>query len=286
MNKLPVGKTIAAAYSFTYSQLGSIIGLAWISLVAIAILQFLPYAAGGDPMTMETNPLQAGQHAIQNLGISILVLLLTSVIYVALTRLALGQKPGGAVAHFALGAPEFRTFGAIVLLFLVMLGIALGALIAGGVLTFMFATIKSAAITSIVLFVAIVALGCAIVFVGVRLGFLLVPVTVVEDQISLTRGWLLTQGNFWRILGVVLAVTLPLLLLAVAATWVTIGPEILGVFANAAHADPEEVSRHLQEIMVRHAPVLIGLRLVFAPFQLGLSIGASAFAYRALTAAQ
>jgi hypothetical protein len=287
MNKIPVGRTIAAAYGFTLSQVGSIIGLAWISLVAIAVLQFLPYAGGGNPMAMETNPLQAGQQAIQGLGISILVMLLFSVIYVAVTRLALGQKPGGAIAHFALGVPEFRTFGAILLLVLVVIGVALGAAIAGGVLTAMAAALHSEAITGIVLVLVLIAVLGAIAFIAVRLGFLVIPVTVVEEQISLSRGWILSQGNFWRILGVLLATTLPLLVLEIVATLVVVGPELFGIMAGAtAHTDPQEMSNRLQQIVIHHAPVLIGLRLVFAPFQLGLSMGASAFAYRTLAGNQ
>ena len=287
MNKLPVGRTIAAAYGFTFSQLGSIIGLAWISLVAIAVLQFLPYAGGGNPMAGETNPLQAGQHAIQGFGISILVLLLFSVVYVAVTRLALGQKPGGAIAHFALGAPEFRTFGAILLLVLVVAGITIGAFIAGGAFTFMFATLHNEVLTALAVFVAVIVLTCVILFVVTRLGFLIVPATVVEEQISLSRGWVLTQGNFWRIFGILLAITLPVFAVEVVAVSIVIGPELMGVFAHVtASTDAQEISQRFQEIVVRHAPVMIGLRLVFAPFQLGLSMGASAFAYRALTAPQ
>lgn len=286
MNKLPAGPTIAAAYRFTFSQLGSIIGLSWISLVAIAILQFIPYAAGGDPMATETNPLQAGQHAIQGFGISILVLLLFSVIYVAVTRLALGQKPGGAIAHFALGVPEFRTFGAVVLLVLVASGIVIGALIAGGVVTFLLATLHSDLITGFALSVLVIGLIAVIAYISVRLGFLLIPATVVEEQISLSRGWVLSQGNFWRMLGVLLAISLPVFVLEFIAALVVVGPELFALLANAQHADPQDLSAHITQIMARHAPVLIGLRLIFAPFQLGLSIGASAFGYRALTGTQ
>jgi hypothetical protein len=286
MNKLPAGPTIAAAYRFTFSQLGSIIGLSWISLVAVAILQFIPYAAGGDPMAAETNTLQAGQHAIQGFGISILILLLYSVIYVAVTRLALGQKPGGAIAHFALGVPEFRTFGAVVLLVLVATGIAIGALIAGGVLTFLLATLHSDLITGFALAVLVIGLIAVIAYISVRLGFLLIPATVVEEQISLSRGWILSHGNFWRMLGVLLAITLPILVLELIAVLVVVGPELFALLANAQHADPQELSAHVTQIMARHEPMLIGLGLIFAPFQLGLSIGASAFGYRALTGTQ
>lgn len=284
MNKLPVGKTISYAYSFTFSQLGSIIGLAWISLIAIAVLQFLPYAAGVGAMDMSANPLQEGQRAIQNMGISLLMLLLTSVIYVAVTRLALGSRPGGAIAHFALGVPEFRTFGAIFLLVLILIGVAIAVGIILGIVVGMAAAAHNQMMLALAVLLLFLAVICVMVFIGVRLGFVLVPATVVEEHISLSRGWILTEGNFWRILGVVLAVTLPIFVIEAVATAVVVGPDMLALFSASAQADPTAISAHLEEIIGRHAPVLIGLRLVFLPFQFGLSIGASAFAYRVLAA--
>jgi hypothetical protein len=282
MNKLPVGKTISFAYGFTFSQLGSIIGLAWISLIAIGILQFLPYAAGGAAIAV--NPLQEGQRAIQNMGISILVLLLSAIIYVALTRLALGQKPGGAIAHFALGVPEFRTFGAIFLLGLAIVGISIGLGILIAIIGGTLGASHNEVAMALTILAVVVAVVCAIVYVGARLGFVLVPATVVEEHISLSRGWMLTQGNFWRIVAVLLAVTIPLFLLECIAVAVVMGPDLLSLVTAGPHGDPHALSAHMQEIIGRHAPLLIGLRLVFAPFQFGLAIGASVSGYRTLTA--
>jgi hypothetical protein len=283
MNKIPFGKTIAYAYGFTISQLGSIIGLAWISLVAIAVLQFLPYAAGGDPMAASGNPLQEGQHAIQNMGISILILLLTAIIYVAVTRLALGTRPGGAIAHFALGVPEFRVFGAVFLLGFVILAVAIAAGVAIAVAAGIVNSSHNEALLALAIVVLFfVALG-AIVYIGARLGFLLIPATVVEEHISLTRSWVLTQGNFWRIFGILLAVMAPLFIIEMVGIAAIMGPAL---FAPLPNGTAEVVSAALQARFAavgQHAPALIGLRLLIAPFQLGLSMGASAFAYRALT---
>jgi hypothetical protein len=284
MNKIPVGKTIAYAYSFTLSQLGSIIGLAWISLVAIAVLQFLPYAAGGDPMAVSANPLQQGQHAIQNLGISILVFLLTSIIYVAVTRLALGTRPGGAIAHFALGVPEFRTFGALFLLGLVIFAIAIAFGIAVAVIAGMLSALHNEVVVALCVVALFLAMICAVIYIGARLGFLLIPATVVEEHISLSRGWILTQGNFWRIFGVLMAVMVPIFLIEMAGAVAIMGP---GLFAPLPGGTAEAATAALQVRFAefgQHVPALIGLRLLVAPFQIGLSIGASAFAYRALTA--
>ena len=45
MNKLPVGKTISDAYGFTFSHLGTIIGLIWFPMVVSTLLNFLPELA-------------------------------------------------------------------------------------------------------------------------------------------------------------------------------------------------------------------------------------------------
>lgn len=284
MNKIPVGKTIAHAYRFTFSELGSIIGLAWICLVAIAVLQFLPYMAGGDPMAAAANPIQAGQHAIQSLGISILMLLLSAIIYVAVTRLALGTRPTGAIVHFSLGSPEFRVFGAMFLVGIVLFGIGL---VCGIGLAIVSALIGAGnqAVTGLVAAVLIIVVFCALVYIGLRLSFVLVPVTVAEEHISLSRAWILTQGNFWRIFGVVLAVLVPLVIVEIIATIVIVGP---GIFAPLPDGSTQVMTQALQARFAEighHAPALIGLRLLIAPFQIGLSVGASVFGYRALTAA-
>jgi hypothetical protein len=285
MNKIPVRQTIAYAYSFTFSQLGSIIGLAWISLVAIAVLQFLPYAAGGDPMAVSANALQEGQHAIQSLGISVLIVLLTSVIYVAVTRLALGTRPGGAIAHFALGSPEFRTFGAIFLFGLAIFALAVACGIALALVVSMVNAAHNEAMLALSISVLFIAALCAVIFAAVRLGFLLIPATVVEDKISLSRSWILTQGNFWRIFAVLLAVVLPIFFIEFASAAAIMGPSLFAPLPAGTQAASVALQARFAEVG-QHAPALIGLRLLIAPFQLGLSIGASAFAYRALTGTQ
>jgi hypothetical protein len=44
--KLSVGPAIRFAFRFAFGQLGTIIGLVWAPMVAIAVLTFLPHALG------------------------------------------------------------------------------------------------------------------------------------------------------------------------------------------------------------------------------------------------
>ena len=122
----------------------------------------------------------------------------------------------------------------------------------------------------------------AFVYAIVRLGFLILPVTVAEEQISLVRGWIVTKGNFWRIFAVVLAIGIPI---AIAYALVVVGIIGPGRLFAALPADPAAQARALNErfaILQQHMPLYIGLNLILAPFAIGLNAGASAFAYRAL----
>jgi hypothetical protein len=279
MNKIPTGKTIAYAYSFTFGHLGTIIGLVWLPLVVLTVLNFLPQMAGGDLDASGQSPLMQGSQAIGRVAISALTLLLYSIIYVAVTRQALGLRQGGATVHFALGMPEFRVFGAMLLLAVVMLaflgtyfGVVVIVASVGG---------NSVPMVSVAGIIA-VAGAMALLYAMVRLSFLLAPVTVAEEQINLARGWTLTRGNFWRILGVMLAIGLPIFVIYVTGIAALMGAELAAPVPAAIANNAAKLVQHLAQIVNHHLPELMGLELILAPFSLGLNLGAAAFAYRAL----
>ncbi|HEY1962866.1 MAG TPA: hypothetical protein VGG69_10640 [Rhizomicrobium sp.] len=279
MNKIPVRQTVSYAYSFTFGQIGTIIGLCWLPLVVIAVLQFLPYALGGNPLAPAENATALGRQELQSLATSLLVLLLYAIMCVPVTRQALGLRQGGAIVHFAIGMPEFRAFGALLLFFLMTrlmeLGISLLSLLIGRI-----AQSAGGALAGFVLALGMLAAVAAFVYAIARLGFVLLPVTVAENQVSLTRAWMLTKGNFWRILGVALAVLLPLYLLYIVGLSIIVGPDMANSPAAAGGAS-EAFTATLRTIG-RHMPEYLGLTLILAPFNIGLSLGAAAFAYRAL----
>jgi len=283
VKKIPVGQTIAYAYNFAFGHLGAIIGLSWVSLILVAVLQFLPYAAGHNPMVQPDNLTEAGQQALEGIGSFFLVMLLYSIVYVAVTRQALGLRRGSAMIHFALGSAELRVFGAFLLFVLVIVGMAMALGIGVAILSAAVDAIKQPALALVVALLLIAGL-CAYLFVIVRLGFLIAPVTVVEEQISLSRGWILTAGNFWRLLAVILAIGMPIFLVFAVGVTAIAGP---GLFAPLP-VDPDAMERALNArfaLIAQHMPLYIGLTLLIAPFNLGLNLGASAFAYRALAPA-
>src|SRR5580693_989726 len=115
MTKLPVADAIRFAYGFAFGQIGAIIGLVWLPLVILAVIQFLPYAIGTAYPPGGADPAEAAGNAVLNLVFSAAALLLYAMNCVSVTRQALGLRQGAASLHFALGRPEWRMFAAIVI---------------------------------------------------------------------------------------------------------------------------------------------------------------------------
>lgn len=281
MKKLPVVKTIVEAYQFAFGHLGATIGLIWLPLVLVTLLNFLPELGDGGGANA---PMAAGSNALEGLAIVVLTQLLYAIIYVAVTRQALGLRKGAAVVHFALGLPEFRMFGASLLFVLA----SLGCLIFFAMLLVAVAGLVAAegANPAIILMggVAVLAAGIAAAYALLRLGFLLIPVTTIENRVDLSRGWALTRGNFWRIVAVLVAISAPILAVEVATVLTLMGKDLIAALPpfTSSQAVIQQHLTMLEEVFRRHTPELLGLTLILAPFNLGLSISASAFGYRAL----
>ena len=278
MRKLPVGDAIRFAYGFTLGQLGTIIGLIWAPMVAIAVLNFLPYALGYTHASPDQNPAAAGEAALESLFLALAALLLSACVYVAVARQALGQRTGPAVFYFSLGSAEFRVFAAIVLLSFVMLAMLLGMSLASGA-ALMFAGPAGPALALLLVLAGL----CFMLVVLTRLGFLLVPIAVIENRIGFERGWQLTAGNFWRIASVIFVVTLPGAIVFLGAIGWLMGPELAKIVPLAGALSQEVFADRVQAIMDKHIAEVIGINLIVAPFSLGLLMGAAAYGYKALT---
>ncbi|MBV8978415.1 MAG: hypothetical protein JOZ13_13670 [Alphaproteobacteria bacterium] len=279
MAKLSAGQAIRFAYGFTLSQLGTIIGLIWAPMLAIAVLNFLPYLLGDNRVSADQNAAAAGQAALRGLFFGFAALLLTACVYVAVMRQALGQRTGPAVFYFSIGSAELRVFAGVVLLSLFLGAIGLGTSLAGA-LAIAGGGAAGGGIAALVLLGG----ACLMLVLLTRLGFLLVPVATVENRIGFERGWQLTAGNFWRILSVIFVVTLPAAAILLGALAWLIGPELAKLMPLAAHMTPEVLSDRITAIMDKHVAELIGINLILAPFSIGLLMGAAAFAYKQLSA--
>lgn len=275
MTKLSVAGAIRFAYGFAFEQIGAIIGLVWLPLLIVAVLQFMPYAIGtawptGSPAE------EAGATAL-NLAFSTAALVLYAMNCVAVTRQALGLRQGAASFHFALGWPEWRMFTAIVICLLILVA-AVGVYVMIG--TAVFAAVRTAPMALIAAVYSVAGL-LAVAWFILRLGFLLPAIVVVEERVDLVRAWTLSRRNFWRIFAVFLAVTVPILLVQGAAIAAIVGPGLFAPLPEQSAAAAAALQDRIA-MLDRHMASMIGLTLVLAPFSLGLTLGACSWSYRAL----
>ncbi|HVU19763.1 MAG TPA: hypothetical protein VHE09_03465 [Rhizomicrobium sp.] len=286
MNKLPVGGSVRFAYAFTFRELGTIIGLIWVPLVLLAIVNFLPYALGDTMPSPDINPSAAGTIMLRGIGLWLISVLLSACIYVPVTRQALGLRTGPAFIHIALGRAELRLWAAYLLFIAILMVLFIGfmlalfasALAAG-------ATGNKAFIGGVILLVAFAGM-CGLLYAMTRLGFLIAPVVVAEDKVSFERSWTLTQGNFWRIAGILFLVTLPPAIIFLSAFAWLLGPELMALFhqALATHMPQQALAERVNAITTSHISTMLGIQLIIAPFSVGLVSSAAAFAYKALAA--
>jgi hypothetical protein len=286
MNKIPVGQTIRQAYAFTFGEIGTVIGLTWIpTLISTVAIYFLlrTYATWIESLESGTPP--ADVQALLPLPLIVLILFLTGMIGVALTRQVLGLRQGPAIAHVALGREELRVFAGFVGVYLLATLFTFVFLLAVSGVAALAASNPAmgplaGAITGLAGLIGIF----LVVFAIVRLGYLLIPAVVVDGQFGLTRSWQLTNGNFWRIVAVLLATTLPPILVSNIAATIIIGP--MPPPPAAAPADLAAAA-HLWAGQVRallpHLPALMGINLVLSPLSSSLLFTAAAFAYRVLS---
>jgi len=272
MNKLPVARTVLDAYGFTFAQLGTIIGLIWFPTVVSTLLNFLPQLAsyGG------ASAAAMGTDQIEILAIMLLKLLLSAIVYVAVARQALGLRQGPAVFHFALGQPEFRVYGALLVLYFLM-----------GVLLIAPAEAQRfGGPASIVASYFVLPILALVIFLLVRVGWLIVPAIVIENKVDFRHVWEITRGNFWRLFAVGAAVTVPLMMIFCTAAVALMEKDLQAIMLPVEPTDQKALEQQvvaIQNIIQQHTPELLFVTLFLTPFALGLSIAASASAYRTLS---
>jgi len=277
MRRISAIATIRDAYVFTFTHLGGVIGLIWVSMVMITVAQFFTfhrfYNDYINVLAANGNPAQMGPTLLMMIAYIVAWLLLYSVMSVAVVQLALGSRTSPAFAHFAFGPLEWRLFRAFAafagLLFLISIMVeivinsatpAMGGTQAGEGL-FMLAMI-----------------GILLVLMA---RFLLLPALAVnESGPALRRAWALSAGNLLPLMGVVLGLFLPLGVVFVGILDIAIG--LKGNAAAAAGANPE-VQRMAALLLMRDTlPLICGLSFLFSPLVIGLCAGASVSVWRAL----
>lgn len=283
MKQLAVGPTIRFAYRFALGQLGTIIGLIWAPMVVIAVLRFLPYGLGDMSLSPEASPAEASAAGLRAIVFGIVSLVLYAVIHVAVIRQALGLRKGPAVFHFSLGRAEFRLAGATALLWLVLVALTIGSLLLVAGVAAAVDRAGNAELTDVVAALGVLVAMCVLLVPFVRLSFLYIPVTVMENRISLERGWVLTRGNFWRAGTVMFLASLPVILVFFGAYYLLMARDFATLMPMIGKLGSNALAIRIEAITDRHIAPIIGVNLIVMPFYLGLSLGAAAAAYRALS---
>jgi hypothetical protein len=288
MEKIPVGQSIGSAYGFLFGRILTILGLSWLPAVFYAAgrLIFIQHAGAGMMAAMHGGPPQAH---LFHLGFFLFSILMISIIAVSLTREALGLGGERVLAHFVIGGKEIRLFFALVRFYILLIvlivalvilvvavGMALKTVLAQGIAPAQWP------VKHVVLGLAMLLACLAVLFLVLRLTFLLAPVAVTEDHAKLSRAWSLSAGNFWRMLAIFLACAAPVFLLLVAAEYVVIGPQLRDVahqmMTSGKHPDPAMIFR----LGADHLVCLVGIATLGMVIITALFAGASATAYRAL----
>lgn len=297
MNKIPVGATVTAAYRFTFGNMGTVIGLIWLPLLVYTLSRFFVVDYYAMHLAQSGDPSAGGRATLILFGFWFVSLFFTAIIGVSLTHQALAPRAGSIIVHFAVGPTEFNYFFSLLAIFLVMLAVYAAAMIAdlgigalAGVIAGSSFTGRSALLAGIA--IAILALDFAIlIYVAIRLVFLVAPVTVSEGKIDLTGAWKLSRGNFWRMFAVLAATFVPAMLIGEVVFATVVGPAYFAALAAAFFSvfrtvlaggnAPVQALQNLPDITSK-TPLLLGASFLLAPFTYGLTFAPAAFAYRAL----
>lgn len=279
MTKIPVRETIVEAYRYTFGHFGKIIALIWLPQLLITIGGYFalkPYLAllASDPEPAEL--LQHGGMLMGVYGFCFAVVFLMAWLSVTVMKELLNPTVGNsltAALHPSAFLKVARSMFALVGLFLIaaiVLGIAVALTLHN-----MIASNGVIAVWFLVL-----------IYFGIRLGYLIVPVAIAEGKGGLARSWKLTAGNFWRIVAVVLACLVPLALVSELFQIAILGPDQFKGMFGSLDRSPDAAAQQLSNLraMVERMPLLTGLNFFLAPFQVGLTMVPVAHIYKVLTA--
>jgi hypothetical protein len=277
--RISVGATVRDAYGFVGAHVGGIIGVIWLPMVLITIAQFFTfYRCYNDfiDALQSGNVAQTGPALLMLMGYVIAKLLLTALMCVGVAQLALGTRNAPALVYVAFGPPEGRLFRAFC-------GVV-GMLLLAGITFVTFANMALAAIAvpspglqqglSGLVMLALLTAGLVL---GARFLALAPAIAAGETVPVMRRAWALSAGNFWPLVGVMLALFLPLMLFFVALE-AGLGSKV----AMAAGTTPELQMAAAMKQARQMLPLTCGISFFFSPLVIGLFAGASVSAWRAL----
>ncbi len=296
MSKVAVGRSVAHAYGFVFGRIFAVLGIAWMGAVLYAgLARIMIHQIPAMQALREASLAGHAAAALWHLPIVLVLLLIVASIAIPLTREALGEGGEFVFAQFVLGARELRYF-----LALIRLGVIVIAVLAAG--AFALEQMPAAArllaahwpqiqptldqwpvVAGLQAGVCAGAMLLALVLV-LRFGFLLRAVAAVEHRASLTRAWALSRGNTLRILMVVLLTAIPAYILLFAIAYALLGQPLFDAYREFLAAGAAQPGAALLALYGAHGAAFAGLAALKMLLLVGLMAGASAEAYRTLTA--
>jgi hypothetical protein len=275
---ISVGATVRDAYAFLGAHFSGIIGVIWLPTVLISIAQFFTFHRVYNDLInalASDNGASMAPALLMVLGYVVAKLLLSALMCVGVVQLALGGRPSSALIYIAFGPSEGRLFRAFC-------GFV-GLLFMGAIMVLVLANIAMTAGTRAhnleqgLSAVMMLALVVGTVLLAARVLALAPAIAVGETAPVLRRAWALSAGNFWRLVGVLLALFLPVLLFSVLLE-LGLGQKGTATAATTPALQVIGAMMHARQIL----PLTCGLSFFFSPLVIGLYCGASVSAWRAV----
>jgi hypothetical protein len=280
MNSVPVGDTILRAWVFAGRRILPLFGAAWLTATFYGVALAYLLAKLSNTMLVWPRP-DAG--SFDNFAlfylfcIVVVTALANAVMAVPMSREAL--EPGGEwkSAYFSVAFREWLLFANLMLLYIVIIAVV-SALAFGGNVAIAVSTpmIGNGGVWQGINWppimegtLAIIAIGAGL-FLATRFGFFLSTIAVADAPTRLLQAWILSRGNFWRLLTVGLGLILPLVALGLLAEWAMFGPEfgaaVTALISSAHDKLPlfQMVRDHGAAIAMVWAIVLLVLNAIFA----------------------
>lgn len=307
MEKVPVWQTVGRSFGFAFERYPRILGAVWLPALLLFLCDYL--ALRSALPNFQTILDFAVQHPNERLppgliqhdrfgpAVNLLVYVAGVWLNVGVIKEALGTREKPGFVYVALGMAELRLIGA----WLLWLAFVIGAAIVLAILAVLFVVIGAAMVSdgtitgsaaaaskpwligaAVVCALAVVA---AAIYFAVRLMVLVGPVTVAERRFGLWRSWELSKGNFWRLFGIELILSLAVAVVQLVVLAGFLAAAFLALKAPLPQAPAPlalAVLRAILGAIPTFAPIAGGVVLLLLPITAGLRIGATVFAYRAL----
>lgn len=288
MGKIPIAKTVEDAYALPFRNFLSLLGIGWLPMLPACIFIYFflgPYVVAFQSLIETEDPSALVGMGPMLLLVGILSPIAMAMLFVGMAALALGQIQTPVYFYFSLGYPVWRLLGAMIcayLLFVLFMFVFLAGagLLVGGELA-MGGEVLVALLGAVGMFAFLPFLFYALL----RLIFFILPVTVAEGRKVVRRSWALGRGNVWRFFVVLLAATIPAMVIQSIVQAIVFYPAMMSMSLLTGELAPEESLALLTEMFERmrpFLPVVISILIVNGIFLYGVLAATGAFAYRAL----